>query len=175
MRINRRELTLILAGGIIVLSVFYYLFIVSPALARQKVLTKYIAKKESDLAAMRGLKTKWDAFKSDRGEAEKSLTNRGKKFTLLSFLEGISREVGINQNIQYMKPLSASEKSENLRAAGMEMKLEGIDMSQLVNFLYKLEYSGNLLKIKRTKIQKLSKGNTQTLRVTMQIFTYRAG
>jgi len=54
----------------------------------------------------------------------------------------------------------------------MEIKLEGININHLVNFLYKIEYSGKLLNIKRIKIQRLSKLEARTLRVTLQINTY---
>jgi len=172
MRINRREKALLLVGGLMVFALMYYLFVVSPTLARQKTLERYIVKKESDLAEMMERKIKWDRFKRDKVEAEKTLARRGKKFTLLSFLEAISREVGIHNMIQYMKPISSAEESGALKGVGMEIKLEGININHLVNFLYKIEYSGKLLNIKRIKIQRLSKRKAQTLRVTLQINTY---
>jgi hypothetical protein len=172
MRINRREKALLSLGGILVFALFYYLFIVSPTISRQGVLEKYILKKEADLVKMVELNLKWDRFKNNKAKAEKVLTRRGKKFTLLSFLEGISRKLGIHNKIQYMKPLSSPEESGSLKQIGMEIKLDDINATQLVNFLYELEYSGKFLNIKRIKIQRFSKGKTQSLRVTLQVNTY---
>jgi hypothetical protein len=45
-------------------------------------------------------------------------------------------------------------------------------MEQLVNFLYKVEHSGNLLFIKRIKILKTSRGASSTLKATLQVNTY---
>lgn len=172
MRINRREKALLSLGGILIFALFYYLFIVSPTISRQGVLEKYILKKEADLVKMVELNLKWDRFKNNKAKAEKVLTRRGKKFTLLSFLEGISRKLGIHNKIQYMKPLSSPEESGSLKQVGMEIKLDDINVTQLVNFLYELEYSEKFLNIKRIKIQRFSKGKAQSLRVTLQVNTY---
>jgi hypothetical protein len=45
-------------------------------------------------------------------------------------------------------------------------------MEQLVNFLYKVELSGNLLFVKRIKILKTSRGSSSYLKVTLQVNTY---
>ena len=172
MRINRREMTFILIGGISIIILLYYLIIVSPALSRQELLIKYTGKKEADLAKMVELEAEWDRFNKERVEVEKKLKGRGKKFTLLTFLEGITRDVGINKSIQYMKPLSLSEEAGPFKTEGIEMKLDNIDIKQLVNFLHKIEYSGKLLNIKRIKILRSAKGKTSLLKVTLQVNTY---
>lgn len=174
MRINRREMVLLTLGGAVIFALFYYLFVVSPALSKQESVEKSIAKKEQALAEMMALKVKWDGFKRNQGESQKTLSQRGEKFTLLSFLEGISRKAGIHGKIQYMKPLPSAEASEGMKLVGMEIKLDGIGIDQLVNFLYEIEFSDKLLSIKRIKVQTFSKGEEQSLRVTLQVDTYTA-
>ena len=172
MIIKRREMSFLLLGGFIVIASIYYLFILSPALTGQKKLDKYIVKKEADLARMVQLNEKWEQFNRNKVEAEKIFSSKGKNFTLLSFLEGISREVGIQKKIVYMKPLSSPGEPGASKSLGMEVKLEGINVSDLVNFLYKLEYSDKLIHIKSIRIQKVTKGETPSLRVTLQANTY---
>ncbi|MBW1912891.1 MAG: hypothetical protein JRI43_06985 [Deltaproteobacteria bacterium] len=94
------------------------------------------------------------------------------KFTLLSFLEGISREVGIDKRIQFIKPLSYTEDAGTFKRVGMEMKFDNIDINQLVGFLHRVEYSGKLISIKRIKIQRMSKAKDSALKVTLQVNTY---
>ena len=172
MKAGRREMALIFLGGIFFIAILYYLVILSPALTRQRILVTYIEKKEKELAGMAELKAKRERFKDRRTQAEKMLTGRGKAFTLLSFLEGVSREVGINDRIQYMKPLRFQEKSGPLRPAGIEMSLDKIDIKQLADLLYKIEYSGKLLNVKRIKIQCTPHRKARYLKVTLQINTY---
>jgi hypothetical protein len=45
-------------------------------------------------------------------------------------------------------------------------------MEQLVHFLYRMEYSGKLLHVKRIKLLRASKEKTSLLKVTLQVNTY---
>jgi hypothetical protein len=172
MRLNRREMAFAIFGGIFVIALLYYLFIISPAIARQNSLIAYIEKKEADLVGMIELKDKWETFKANRLKAEKMLAQRGEKFTLLSFLEGVSREVGIDNKIQYMKPLTFHEEEGVLKPVGIEMNLDGINTKQLVSLLHKIEYSEKLLNIKLIKILHVTRGKEKLLKVTLQVNTY---
>jgi len=172
MRINRRQQLICLLGGVIVFLFLYYLFVVGPAVSKDRWLGKRISKNEEKLTQMVKLSTKWEKFKEARSETKKTLAERGKNFTLLSFLEGVSRKIGIHDKIQYMKPLSSSEETGSLKLVGMEIQLDNISVGQLVKFLYEIEYSNKLVNIKRLKIQKLAKDNFQSLRVILQVDTY---
>ncbi|MBW2033475.1 MAG: hypothetical protein JRI94_07765 [Deltaproteobacteria bacterium] len=164
MRINRREMAFFILGGFFVIALLYYLFIISPAIARQNSLIEHIEKKEADLVGMIELKGKWERFKANKLKAEKILDQRGKKFTLLSFLEGVSRKVGIDNKIQYMKPLTFHEELGALEPVGIEMNLGGINIKQLVNLLHKIECSEKLLRVTLKK--------DKLLKVTLQVNTY---
>lgn len=172
MKLNRREMALAVLGGILVIALLYYFFIISPAVARQEVLIDYVEKKESDLVGMMELKNKWERFKSNRQKAEKILAQRGDRFTLLSFLEGVSREAGIDDKIQYMKPLTYHGEEGALKHVGIEMKLDGIDTEQLVSLLHKIEYSEKLLNVKLIKILRVDRKQEKLLKVTLQVNTY---
>jgi type II secretory pathway component PulM len=171
MKINPREKLLIIAGGMILFFIMYYLFAVDMALVQRKKLNRGIAEKKAEIIEMQSLKTKWAEIEASRQDAKSLLSRRPKEFTLLSFLERISRETNIQDKIRYMKPLTQTEENKPAtQLEGIETEIEGIDIKDLVNFLYQIEYSGNLLSIKRIKIQRSSK--TQLLKVTLQINTY---
>ena len=174
MKINRRKANILVLVGILIAGLFYYLLIVSPAISRQRALEKYIRKKEADITKMLELNSKWERYKKNKVKAEKTLVRRGKKFTLLSFMEGISRRIGIHNSIEYIKPISSLEESRLLKQVGMEIKLGDINIKQLVNFLYEIEYSDKLLRIKRIIIKRLSKDKARSLQVTLQVNTYNA-
>jgi hypothetical protein len=130
-----------------------------------------IAEQKAEIKEMQSLKKKWEEIETSRQGAKSLLSHRPKDFTLLSFLERISREANIQDKIRYMKPLTQTEENKTTaQVEGIETEIEGLDIKELVNFLYQIEYSGNLLSIKRIKIQKSSK--TQLLKVTLQINTY---
>ena len=52
------------------------------------------------------------------------------------------------------------------------MKLDDIDIRQLMNFLYKIEFSEKLIRIKRIRIQRTSGDKEENLNVTVQVDTY---
>jgi hypothetical protein len=174
MRLKRRDIAIIQAGAAVLGLLLFYLFLVSPALSRRESLERSIAAKEKDLREMTALRARWEEFERLQGEAEKLLAGRGDNFTLLSFLEGVSRKVGIQDKIQYMKPLGSLEETGGMSLVGMEINLEGIGVDQVVAFLYEIEFSGMLLGIKRIKVQTLQRGQEQALRVTLQVDTVTA-
>lgn len=161
-------------GGIIFLSVLYYLVVFSPGVKRERMVRERVRKKESDIRAMMQLKREWETLRASKIRANELLKRRGKQFALLSFLEGLSRKVGINDRIQYMKPVLFQESSSSsLRQVGVEMRLDGLSMKDLVQYLYRIEYSDAFLAVPRIKIQRVEeKGTAASLRVTMQVRTY---
>lgn len=170
MRIPNQYRPVILVIALLVMGFLYYLLVLSPAISKRKVLVERTEKRKGDLLQMLDLKHGWENFMKRREEAEKRLTAQGKSFTLLSFLERVSRSVGIEKKIQYMKPLTLHEEGDNLKPEGLEISLEGVTMKELVSFLYRIEYSGKLISIRRIKIQKIAQ--TQTLKATLQAHSY---
>jgi Tfp pilus assembly protein PilO len=172
MKLDRQQMTYLFFGGLFLVALLFYFVVISPGLSRQDQLERSISKRKADLAKITELKKKWESFKRDQGEVEQSLRSRGDRFTLLSFLEGITREIGIDKNIQYIKPVTFPPSESVFKPEGIEISLDNVGMEQLVNFLYRVENSGNLLFIKRIKILKTSRGSSSTLKVTLQVNTY---
>ncbi|MFC1884863.1 hypothetical protein ACFL2O_08835 [Thermodesulfobacteriota bacterium] len=173
MKLGRREMGIALMGGIVILALLYYFVVVSPALSKQESLAVFIEKKEADLVEMDKLRETWLRFKKQQNEFHEVVRARGDKFTLLSFLERITREEGINKNIQYMKPVSFSDEIGTARIEGIEMRLDNLSTKQLAAFLHKIEYSGKLLNIKRIKILRTSRRGVGSLRLTVQVITHK--
>ncbi len=173
MSARRYQIAILTIGGIVVLGVLYYLLVFSPSAARERILRERIRKKESDIAQMTLFQEEWRELKNRHAGAVDLLKRRGKTFTLLSFLEGLSRKVGINDRIQYMKPVSFPETTSPMQQVGVELRLDGLSMEDLVRYLYHLEYSKKFLVVPRIKIQRMKgKGGEVVLRVTMQVSTY---
>lgn len=172
MKLDRTQMNYVLFGGLAFAALLFYLVVISPGLSRQERLERSLSRREADLAKISELKRKWENFKRDQSEVEQSLGKRGDRFTLLSYLEGVTREAGIDKNIQYIKPVTFPPSEGAFKPEGIEMSLDNVGMEQLVNFLYKVEHSGNLLFVKRIKILKTSRGASSSLKVTLQVNTY---
>ena len=171
MKLDRKQMTYVFVGGLFLVALLFYLVAISPALSRQELLGKSISKRKQDLVKISEIKGKWQAFQRDRRDVQEAIKGRG-SFTLLSYLEAVTREIGMDQRIQYIKPVTFPEGEGKLKPEGIEISLDGVNMEQLVNFLYKIEYSGKLLHVKRIKIVRSSKEKTSLLKVTLQVNTY---
>jgi len=159
MKLDRKQMTYVFFGGLILVALLFYLVVISPALSKQELLAKNIAKRKQDLVRISEINGKWQSFQRDRSEVQEAIKGRG-GFTLLSYLEAVTREIGIDQRIQYIKPVTFPEGEGKLKPEGIEISLDGVNMEQLVNFLYKIEYSGKLLHVKRIKVLRASKEKT---------------
>ena len=171
MKLDRKQMTYVFFGGLILVALLFYFIVISPALSKQEALAKNITKRKQDLVRISEIKAKWQNFQKDRSDVQEAIKGRG-GFTLLSYLEAVTREIGIDQRIQYIKPVTFPEGEGKLKPEGIEISLDGINMEQLVSFLYKIEYSGKLLHVKRIKILRASKEKTSLLKVTLQVNTY---
>ena len=173
---RRKMNVLILVAGLLALAGAYYAFLVSPALSHHARLERSASRKVEDLETMRQQRAEWLAFTATRRQAETLLTKRGGDFSLLSFMEGITRKVGVGDRISYMKPLSFSGLDQGPQTpVGIEIQLDGLHMSNLVRLLYEIEYSGKLLRIHRIKIKANADGKERSLKVTLQVQTYTQG
>jgi hypothetical protein len=172
MKLDRTQMTYVFFGGLFLVALLFYFVVISPGLSRQKTLERSIARKKAELVKITDLNRTWESFKRDRSDVESALRSRGDRFSLLSFLEGVTREVGIDKNIEYIKPVTFPPSEGSFRPEGIELSLANMGMEQLVNFLYKVEHTGNLLYVKRIKILKVTRGPSSTLKVTLQVNTY---
>jgi type II secretory pathway component PulM len=174
MKIGGRQIIAIAAGTIVFIAFMFYLVILSPAIEKRRNLDRNIAKMKSDLAQMQVLKSHWESFERSKAEAEKMLSRRGRDFTLLTHLEEVCGKVGIDTRIQYMKPLEMPDQEGSLKPMGIEMRLSGLDIRQLVQFLQQIEQSRQLLSISRIKIRPSAEEGKRSLEVTLQVNTSMA-
>ena len=89
---------------------------------------------------------------------------------MLSFIEDLAKKENIREKIGSVKPKKiplGEDYEENL----VEIKMDDITLTNLVDFIYKIENSGHLLKVKRIRI-KTRYDNRDLLSVTMQVTTY---
>ena len=172
MKIFKDKVVIIASATALAFGLIFFFAVVSPILSKNRSLSEKINIMEADLAKMTSLKKEWENFQETRTKAEGIIIKRGKNFSLLSFLEGIAREQGIDLNIKYIKPISFAESNGPLRLDGIEMKLNDIQIGQLTNFLFKIENAEKLMRIHRIKITRTTEGGLSSLEVTLQVDTY---
>jgi len=96
-------------------------------------------------------------LKSRQGDIEKRLAKRAAGFSLFSFLEEQAAAAKVKGLVTYMKP-STNEIDEGFNESIVEMKIEKVNLEQLVSFLRKIESDDMIVLVQRISIQE----NTQT-------------
>jgi general secretion pathway protein M len=171
--LNRNQLLLVFSGVVLLLCVTYYFFLLGPVLEKRHRLELAVEKRERDLTVMTGLREKWAHIEERQAAADRILGQKEAGFNLLSFLEGVSREVGVSERIVHMKPISFSDTLNGLRQEGMEISLEGVALREITRFLYGIEYAEGLIHVRRIRIQRPSDEKFPiALKVTLQVVAY---
>ncbi len=170
MKLNRRERVAVMAGvGFICLFVVVK-FAIFPFMDRKDRLRHSLTVNSRNLEEIRSLKAEYETLISTGEQAEKRFKKRRKSFTLLSFLVQLAGEVGIKDKMASMKPTLTQQKDSPYKISQVEMKLKGLSLEQITQYLYKIETSKNMVSIKRISLTK-SDDKQGILNVVLQVET----
>lgn len=157
---------LMIAGGCFLFFILFQ-FIVYPAYDRKKRLERSLITRQENLMEMKVMQEKLKQLTSLGNSVIDKLEGRKDNFSLFSFLEEKAGKNGIKDKIAYMKPSDTIE-DESFRQILVEMKLQSINLKQLVSFLKDVESPENLVALQRISIQE-NKRDEATLDVIMQV------
>jgi general secretion pathway protein M len=170
MKLSKRERVAI-GAAICFIGIFVvFSLAVFPFLDQKERLERSLAADMTSLEEMRTLKAEYEALKKRANVSKVRFERRSKGFTLFSFLDRLAGEVGIKENIAYMKPSSTVQKEGAYKVSLVEMKLTGVTMEQMTQYLYKIETSRNMVSIKRISLTKPD-DTQQRLNAVLQVQT----
>ncbi len=167
MPLNKRDQTALIIGGIGLLLFLCVQFGVYPLYEKKQRLERVLITKQKNLVQMKEMQAQLAQLSSLGNDLILKLEKRNKNFSLFSFLEERAGKIGIKNKIAYMKP-SDSVNGESYRQVLVEMKLQAINLNQLVSFLKEIEQPQKLVALQRISIQE-NKRNRATLDVIMQV------
>jgi len=169
MKLGKRE-TILVSLGVCSIALFLLVqFIVFPLLDKREAMKRGIEAKRIGLKEIRTLRAEHESFKKGAAGIQGHLQRREKGFTLFSFLEQAAGKAKVKDHIKYMKP-SDSRGTGGLKESMVEMKLDKINLRQLVDYLYLIESPQHVVSIKRLSIRD-SQGAPGYLDAVMQVLT----
>jgi len=169
MNITPREQKVLACAGIVLALIIVYLMLDS-VLQGYRGLATDIAIDQEELKKVSRLRDQYRKTHSQLELIKTKLDHQKKGFSVLSFIEDLAKKENIRENIGSVKPKKlplGDDYEENM----VELKLDDITLPKLVDFIFKIENSGNILKVKRLRI-KTRYNNRDLLNVTMQVTTY---
>lgn len=170
MKLSKRERTAIWTGIAFIGLFVLFRLVVFPFVDEKERLQRTLKINNEQLAEMRALKSEYEALKKNASTSRFRFEKRSRGFTLFSFLDQLAGEVGIKENIAYMKPSTTAQKESAYKISLVEMKLTGVTMEQMTQYLYKIETSKNMVSIKRLSLTKPDESQ-QRLNAVLQVQT----
>jgi len=163
---DRRALVI----GISALALFLLVqFVLFPLFDKRKRLNRGISIRQKGLVEMQEMQSRYTQLSRQSNTLEQLVSRRSGEFGLFPFLEKMAAEAEVKENIAYMKPSDAIGDGE-LQQSMVEMKLNAINLKQLVSFLERIESPENIVELKRISIQE-NKKQEGTLDVIMQVIS----
>lgn len=91
----------------------------------------------------------------------KQTLGRKSSIPVLTYLENAAGEIGIRDSIEYIRP-KESEVTEVLREDSVEIKIDAIEVSKLLDFLYRIEENRNGLIVTYLRLKPYFRDRSKT-------------
>lgn len=158
----KREKNVLFGGGIFLFILLFYHFAIAPTRERIEILEGRIKAREEDLAEIAVIRDDYLHLKDTIEFVEQGLAARGEDFNLFSFLEGLTIESGIREKLFSMRPRERHV-SDYYKESIVEIKLKDIEMSELIDYLYRIENPPQFLTIDNLRLnpQRASPGRIE--------------
>jgi len=160
-----------LVVGILILGIVLLFFgWISPRLERIKRLDRAIASETRRLEQVRGLFQAVSELNEREARIQEQMRKRIMDVTsVASAVESLAKETSVMEQVQYLKPEQAKV-SEQFREASVALKMVEVTLPKLVEFLYRVESSERVLRVKNLQVRLNPKDNSK-LDVSLVIFT----
>lgn len=169
MRLSGREKWMLGGGGLIVIFLLSYFMWVDPILLRMEKLEKLIPRKQQALRELILLKEEYLEIAQKIEDIEKGLPAES-TFSPLSFLEENAVKNRIRDKIAFIRPLGPQLKKP-YREIPVEIKIENVNLHQIIPFLTAIEKAPQGLRIKRLAM-KTRFSDPDMIDVTFLVLSY---
>jgi general secretion pathway protein M len=150
-QLSLRERIVLAIGTLVVLITLLVFGVIAPYQKTMAQLDHKISSRQEQLKETQVLSQRYRQLQQKLDEARQWL-NRGEAFSLFSFIEDLSSRVAGKENLVYMRPQPTSTK-DGFREEAVEIKLEKIQLKQLVQLLYQIETAQAYLQIKNLRLK----------------------
>lgn len=168
--LTRREKAVLSIGAALSLILLILFGVIEPYRSAMGRLDVRIASRKAQLATLRAMHAEGVRLKRELDTVTKRL-DRGGDASLLSTLEGLVTKVARKENLLYMKPQPAGQQGE-YRETAVELKIEKVDLAQILRFLSEVEGATTPFVVKRMQISRRY-DETRLLDAVMIVSTYR--
>lgn len=169
-RLSWRDQRALLAGiGVLAVAMLVFLWLL-PSLDKIRRLDRAIAMESKRLEQVRELYKAVSELSDRENKLQDQIRRRStESFSVASVVESIARDAGVMEQVQYLKP-EQGKVSDQFREALVSLKIGEITPTQLVDFLYRLESSERILRVRNLQLRPSPKESGK-LDATFTVFT----
>ncbi len=167
---SARERWLIVGGGVVLVLGLLFAFVVDPILDHMTMLDRQHAKKGRDYEELVQAESTYRQLQTRVAKLEGRLAKSGGQFALLPFLEETAVSTGIRNQIVGMQP-QPTVPMAGYQETAVEMRLDGMQLPQLLTLLAAVEEAPGLVQVKRLQITPRY-DTPHLLQVTIRIASY---
>jgi type II secretory pathway component PulM len=169
-KLQRREKIFVVGAGVVVLVTLLFLLVIDPLLKHSAALDRQIVAAERQVKELHTLQRDYLRQRAVVDRINTQLKQQRKNFQIISRLTELADQVGVGSNISEMKP-TLSTPSNAYNEESVEIKMAGVTLEQLVRYLYQIESSRELVKVKRLFINP-RRDNRQLLAATFRVSVF---
>ncbi len=151
MRLSGREKAILSVGGAFLAAVLFWIGVWEPVQARLDLLGRRVEAKQAEYRQVRELARRFATLRARIGGIEAHL-KRSRDFSILSYLESLAKRQRLQDRIVQMKP-KGGDTTRYYRESTVEIKMEKVRLAELVRYLFQVENSPELLRIKLLQIR----------------------
>lgn len=168
--LNRREKLLVGSAAVFIIVFIIARLIVFPVFEKRNELRHRLEVRGKVMEKMHSLSDEYKTLKQRAALSQRKFSDRKKGFTLFSFMDRLAGDINIKGKIAYMKPATTVDEASGLRLTSVELKLQDITLKELATYLFRVETSKNLIKVRRLSIKK-NDTKSGLISVIMQVET----
>jgi len=165
-QMSRRERVMVLAASVAVVLVAVWLGVVEPYRSAMWKLENQINSRSDSLVEVRDLQREIRMLRQQLSQVSGRQEMDG---PLFSYVEKLTDQAGVRDNLLSMRPQQSTQQGE-YRQQQVELRMEKLSLSQLVQFLYAIEYSAQGVQIKSMRIKRRFEDHS-SLDVNLSIFS----
>ena len=158
--VTNREKILIYSAVALLLIFVVYQFLFSPLLRARKEYDLEWMELEGRVHEMEVIARRYESEKSYLESLETTFESKS-NISVLTFLENVAEDVGIRDNIEYIKP-KGNEAKDGITKTIVELKVDAISIVDLMRFLYRIEEERNGLVVNYLRVKPYFKDKTKS-------------
>lgn len=169
-RLSKRERFLLAVGVLFVLGFVFHQLIADPFLTKKQRLERSLQTKAANVLEMKLLQKEYQQISENKRDIMGRLQSRSPEFSLFTFVEQQIDTFRMKERVTSIKP-GVSDYQEGVRQALIDLKIEGIVLAQLVDFLASIESFDKVVFVERIVVQNNSREDG-LLDVMLSVLTF---